>query len=129
MNFPNSIKDKTYLTLIVLCYISFSFNPEFDFTFDFNLFKNDLNDVLVVNWLFSQLIAEIFIFLLSWQACGITSNRLLKSIFYAIMIDSGVTAIFALLFGYYTSVGILLLRNLFTCLAMFYAYFILHEKK
>ena len=129
MNFPNSIKDKTYLTLIILCYISFSFNPEFDFTFDFNLFKNDLNDVLVVNWLFSQLIAEIFIFLLSWQACGITSNRLLKSIFYAVMLDSMITALLAILFGYQSSIYLSLIRNSFTCLAMLYAYYILHSKR
>ena len=129
MNFPNIIKDKYFLLLVVACYGLFSFNPEFDFTMKFSLFKNDLNDVLVANWLFSQLIAEMFIFLLSWQACGITQNRLLKSIYYAIMIDSVITALFAVLFGYQSSICLRLIRNSFTCLAMFYAYFILHTKK
>lgn len=128
MNFPNSINDKTFLLLVVACYASFSFNPEFNFTIEYNLFKNDLRDVLVVNWLFSQLIAEIFLFLLSWQACANTSNRIVKSIFYAIMLDSAITALFAVLFGYQSSICLSLIRNSFTCLAMFYAYFILHKK-
>lgn len=128
MDFPKPIEDKRFLGLIVVFYTLFSVDPEMP-TLNLCIFNNDLGEFDVSSWLFSQLISEMFILLLSWQSCGITSNRLLKSIFYAIMIDSGVTALFALLFGYYTSVGILLLRNLFTCLAMFYAYFILHEKK
>jgi hypothetical protein len=129
MNFPKPINEKLFFGLIIACYACFCIDPEFSITFNFSLFKNDLNDVVVVNWLLSQLIAEIFIFLLSWQACANTSNRLIKSIFYAIMLDSLFTALFAVLFGYSPSVGILLLRNSFTCLAMYYAYYILHKGK
>ena len=128
MDFPKAIGDKYFLWLVIIFYSLFSIDPEMP-EIDFQLFKNDLGQFDVSSWLFSQLIAEIFIFLVTWQACAIISNRLLKSIFYAIMIDSAITAIFALLFGYYTSVSIQLLRNSFTCLAMFYAYFILQGTK
>lgn len=128
MDFPKPIKDTTFLIQITILYSLFSIDPEFP-QIDIRLFNNNLGDFDVCSWLFSQLIAEMFIFLLTWQACANTSNRLLKSIFYAIMIDSAITAIFALFFGYYTSVGIQLLRNSFTCLAMFYAYFILQGEK
>lgn len=128
MDFPQAIKDKYFLGLIIVFYTLFSVDPELP-TLNFRLFANDLGEFDVSSWLFSQLIAEMFIFLLSWQACANTSNRLIKSIFYAIMIDSAITAIFAILFGYYTSLSILLIRNLFTSLAMFYAYYILHREK
>ena len=128
MDFPKAIEDKLFLGLMMMCYALFSIDPEIP-AFNFSVFNNDLRQFDVSSWLFSQLIAEIFIFLLSWQACANTSNRLMKSIFYAIMIDSTITAILAILFGYYPSVAIQLLRNSFTCLAMFYAYFILHERK
>lgn len=128
MDFPKPIKDKYFLGLIIVFYTLFSVDPELP-TLNFRLFNNDLCEFDVSSWLFSQLIAEMFIFLLSWQACANTSNRLIKSIFYAIMIDSAITAIFAILFGYYTSLSILLIRNSFTCLAMFYAYFILQGTK
>ena len=128
MDFPKPIKDKYFLGLIIVFYTLFSVDPELP-ALDFRLFANDLGEFDVSSWLFSQLIAEMFIFLLSWQACANTSNRLIKSIFYAIMIDSAITAIFAILFGYYTSLSILLIRNLFTSLAMFYAYFILQGTK
>jgi len=82
MNFPKPINEKLFFGLMIACYACFCIDPELSITFDFCLFKNDLNDVLVVNWLLSQLIAEIFIFLLSWQACANTQNRLIKSNFY-----------------------------------------------
>ena len=128
MDFPKAINDKYFLWSIVICYTLFSIDPEIP-AINLKIFNNDLSEFDVSSWLFSQLIAEIFILLLSWQACANTSNRLIKSIFYAIMIDSVITALFALLFGYYTSLCIQLLRNSFTCSAMFYAYYILHEKK
>jgi hypothetical protein len=129
MRFPKPINESLFFGLMIACYACFCIDPEFSITFNYSLFKNDLNDVVVVNWLLSQLIAEIFIFLLSWQACANIQNRLIKSIFYAIMLDSLFTASFAILFGYSPSVGILLLRNSFTCLAMYYAYYILHKEK
>ena len=129
MNFPEPIKDRSFLVLIILCYMLFPFTTEFNHTWEFCLFKNDLSDEIVTNWLANQLIAEIFIFLLSWQACGITSNRLLKSIFYAIMLDSIYTSTLAILFGYNPSVYLAIVRYSFVILAILYAYYILQRKK
>lgn len=129
MKFPEPIKDRSFLVLIILCYMVFPFTTEFNHTWKFCLFKNDLSDEFVTNWLANQLIAEIFIFLLTWQACGITSNRLLKSIFYAIMLDSIYTSTLAILFGYNPSVYLAIVRYSFVILAMLYAYYILHTKK
>ena len=129
MKFPEPIEDRIFLVLAILCYLVFPFTTEFEGTTDFQLFKNDLNDKIVTNWLSNQLIAEIFIFLLTWQACGITQNRLLKSIFYAIMLDSVYTSVLAILFGYDPSVCLGVVRYSFIILAMLYAYYILHTKK
>lgn len=129
MKFPEPIKDKSFLVLIILCYMVFPSTPEFNHTWKFCLFKNDLSDEFVTNWLANQIIAEIFIFLLSWQACGLTQNRLLKSIFYAIMLDSIYTSVLAILFGYDPSVCLGIVRYSFVILAMLYAYYILHTKK
>lgn len=129
MKFPEPIEDKKFLVLAILCYLVFPFTTEFNGTINFQLFKNDLGDETVTNWLFSQLISEIFIFLLTWQACGISQNRLLKSIFYAIMLDSVYTSGLAILFGYNPSVCLGVVRYSFIILAMLYAYYILHEKK
>lgn len=128
LSYPNKTKESTFLSWMVVFYVLFSLSPEIP-PIDLRLFLNDLSQPDVLSWLYSQLLADIFIFVVTKEACSRIEDKITKAIFYAIAINSLFSALFAVLFGYGTSLFLALTRNSFTLAAMYYAYFHLSKKK
>lgn len=126
VSFPTSSNPKVFLIIIAALYAAFCIDPDLN-PINVQIFYNDLSQPDVFSWLFSQVLSGLFIFYIAKEGCARVENRLVKSILFAIMIDSLCTIFFALLFSYTFSVAVMVLRNSFSVGGMFYAYYILKE--
>lgn len=128
VKFPTSINTNWLLVQVVIMYCLFCFgfaNKYENSVHDYVLFKNDFRQPGTLAWVLSSLEVSIFTFIITRAACVYADNRLAKSIFFALMIDS-VTSVFnTLIFGFYENVYSIIIRNGFVILALIYSYLIL----
>jgi hypothetical protein len=129
IDFPKNFNENTFFILVICFYCLFSIHFEnyLPDSLDLNLCKNDFNESGMVVWFFETLLGQFFILLLTRTGTILIKDRLVKSLFYAMFIDSMFSILNTLIFGYYVSDFSLLIRNISVILAMIYAYFILYD--
>lgn len=128
VKFPTSIKPKYLLLQVVVMYALFCFDSSNYFgnkVYNYTLFCNDFSQKGEFAWFVSAIETAMFLFIISYAACVYSADRLAKSIFFAISIDSVFTILNTIMFGYYEHISAIVVRNLFIILALLFAYFIL----
>jgi hypothetical protein len=130
IDFPKGFDKNVFFVLMILFYIGFSVEHEtyLPESVDFILFNNDFNEIGYLAWTTTALMMQLFILLLARTGTILIKERLVKSLFYAIFIDSNFEIINTIVFGYYVSEVSLIVRNVAVILAMIYAYFILYNE-
>lgn len=79
-------------------------------------------------WFVGAIYQYVFAFITYRAACSYINHKLIKSVFYALMVDALISLLNVIIFGCYNSVETILIRNVFVVLAMLYAYLVLpHE--
>lgn len=129
IDFPKGFDKNVFFVLMIVFYAAFAMEHEsyLPITFDAKLFNNNFNEPGMLCWFVSSLIMQGFILLLTRTGTILIQDRLVKSIFYALFIDSNFEILNTIFFGYYVSEVSLVVRNVAVILAMIYAYFILYN--
>lgn len=129
IDFPKGFDKNVFFVLMVVFYAAFAMEHEsyLPVTLDAKLFNNDFNEPGMLCWFVSSLIMQFFILLITRTGTILINDRLVKSIFYALFIDSNFEILNTIFFGYYVSEVSLVVRNVAVILAMIYAYFILYN--
>ena len=129
IDFPKGLDKNVFFVLMIIFYIAFAVEHEsyLPTTINFKLFNNDFTEPGMFCWFVSSLIMQFFILLITRTGTILIQDRLIKSIFYALFIDSNFEILNTIFFGYYVSEFSLIVRNLAVILAMIYAYFILYN--
>jgi len=129
IDFPKGLDKNVFFVEMVIFYFLFSFQPEnyLPESICLKLFGNDFNEPGLLVWFFQALVMQGFILLITRTGTILIQDRLIKSIFYALFIDSIFSIINTIFFGYYVSEISLVVRNVAVILAMIYAYFILYN--
>lgn len=128
VKFPTSINTNWLLVqvLIMYCLFCFGFANKYEYSvYDYVLFQNDFRIVGTLAWVLTSLETSIFIFIISRAACVYANNRLAKSIFFALMIDSVFSIFNTIIFGFNENFYSIFIRNGFIILALIYSYLIL----
>jgi len=129
IDFPKGLDKNVFFVEMVIFYFLFSFQPENHLpeSICLKLFGNDFNEPGLLVWFFQALVMQGFILLITRTGTILIQDRLIKSIFYALFIDSIFSILNTIFFGYYVSEVSLVVRNVAVILAMIYAYFILYN--
>lgn len=129
IDFPKGLDKNLFFVEMILFYFLFSFQPEnyFPEQIDFCLFNNDFSEPGLLVWFIQALVLQGFILLITRTGTILIQDRLIKSIFYSLFIDSIFSILNTIFFGYYVSEVSLIVRNVAVILAMIYAYFILYN--
>lgn len=128
VKFPQYLNKANFVLGLILCYMVSCFDMADllgETTINFSLFLNDFRELGTLAWLVSAIQISVFIGIISFGACVLSKERLYKSIFFAIHIDSYFSVIHSVVFSYHENVYSLIVRNGFTALALLFAYFIL----
>jgi hypothetical protein len=130
IDFPKGLDKNVFFVEMIIFYFLFSFQPEnyLPESVCFKFFANDFKEVGLLVWFFQALVMQGFILLITRTGTILIQDRLIKSIFYALFIDSIFSIINTIFFGYYVSEISLVVRNVAVILAMIYAYFILYHE-
>lgn len=133
LDFPKPI-NKTYFFLsVVFSYGVFCLDPQtmfYDKAYDFKFLYNDFSVKGNMSFVVASIYMYIFLFITFRAATSFITDKLLKSIFYTLMIDSIVSIINVIIFGDYNPIESIVVRNCFVVLAMLYAYYILpHDEQ
>lgn len=129
IDFPKHLDKNVLFIEMVAMFVLFSINfelllPE---SINFKLFTNNFNDYGHLTWFVQCLITQSFILLITRTGTVLIHDRLVKSIFYALFIDSIFSIFNTLIFGYSLNEYSLIIRNATIILAMCYAYYILFD--
>ena len=129
IDFPKNFNKNVFFTQMVSLFILFSVNPEsiLPSTIDLHCFNNDFNNEGELVWFWEALCLQSFILLITRAGTILIEDRLVKSLFYALFIDSIFSIFNTLIFGYSLNEYSLIIRNLTIILAMSYAYYILFD--
>ena len=128
VKFPTYLNTNILLVQVLIMYCAFCFgfaNRFEDTVYNFVLFKNDFSTKGTLAWVLSSLEVSIFCLIITRAACVYAPNRLAKSIFFALMIDSFFSILNTIIFGFNENVYAIIARNGFVILALIYSYFIL----
>ncbi len=130
LDFPKKLNPTRFLIWVTLFYVIFCVDPNqlfADKSFEAKLFFNDFNESGYLAWFINTLYLYGFLFIAFRGACVMIQHRLIKSIFYALYIDSVISFVNTLIFGYYNPVTSIIIRNVSIIIAMLYSYFILYN--
>jgi hypothetical protein len=130
IDFPKGLDKNIFFVEMVVFYFLFSFQPEnyLPDEVDFYFFNNDFREPGLLVWFFQALVMQGFILLITRTGTILIQDRLIKSIFYSLFIDSIFSILNTIFFGYYVSEVSLIVRNVAVILAMIYAYFVLYNE-
>jgi hypothetical protein len=132
LDFPKKVRKTFFVVSVTLMYAFFCLDPDTlfnDKTYDFKLFNNDFSEVGYMAWFLSTMYLHTFLFITFRCATVLIQDRLIKSIFYALLMDSVFSILNTIFWGYYNPVESIIARNVFVIIALLYAYFILHESR
>lgn len=129
IDFPKNFNKNVFFTQMVSLFILFSVNPEsiLPTTIDLHCFNNDFNNEGELIWFWEALCLQFFILLITRTGTILIEDRLVKSLFYALFIDSIVSILNTVIFGYSLNEFSLIIRNVTVIASMSYAYFILYD--
>jgi hypothetical protein len=130
LDFPKKIKKGWFVASVTFLYAVFCVDPNIlmgDIVFDFSLFNNDFREEGYFAWFVASVYNYVFSFITFRCATAYVSDKLIKSIFYALTIDAVISLFNTIIFGCYNPIESAVVRNVFVILAMFYAYFILAD--
>ena len=129
IDFPKIFTKNVFFAQMVSLFILFSVNPEsiLPATIDLHCFSNDFNNDGELVWFYQSLCMQFFILLVTRTGTILINDRLVKSIFYALFIDSIVSILNTIIFGYSLNEFSLIIRNVTVIISMSYAYFILFD--
>lgn len=129
IDFPKNFDKNVFFTQLVSLFILFSVNLDnvLPVSINFKLFGNNFIDDGHLTWFAQTILYQTFILLITRTGTILIEDRLVKSLFYAIFIDSIFSILNTIIFGYSLNEYRLLIRNLTIILAMSYAYFILFD--
>lgn len=131
-DFPKRLNVRAFAAFVAVMYALFCFDPDFfvgGMSFKFNLFNNNFNEPNYLSWFISSIYLHSFLIGAYRASCVLIKDRLVKSVFYALMIDSIISLLNTIIWGYYNPTASIIIRNIFVTIAVLYAYFILpHER-
>lgn len=128
VKFPTSINTNWLLAQVIIMYCLFCFgfaNKYEHSVYDYVLFKNDFKIAGTLAWVLASLEVSVFTFIITRAACVYATNRVVKSMFFALMIDSVFSILNTIIFGFYENTYSILARNGFVVIAILYSYLIL----
>ncbi len=117
---------------VSIVYAIFCLDPQNMFgdkSYDFKFLYNDFSENGNMAWFISSIYMNVFLFITFRAATSLIADKIVKSVFYALMVDSIVSIVNISVFGYYNPIESIVIRNSFVILAMLYAYFILPHGK
>lgn len=108
-------------------YVFFCVVPFIDISFNLQLFNNDFSDSEYTNWFLQTITLFLFIALLAHSGCAFATDRLVKSVFFAVDITAWFGVVDLVFFGMADNFISLIIRNGGVIVAILFAYFILYK--